>query len=126
MLFSHVFTDAIQAIEFFSAQRTIHGKGITAPSQRKYVEYFDVYVRYLQLGVQPPISDSAVVVTLQMMTVSGLAEIYPIQDPQVVITYAVPHQVGEDGPVRNASLGRESVSCTAVFSSEASRQLSGR
>ena len=126
MLFSHVFTDAIQAIEFFSAQRTRHGKGITALSQRKYVQYFDVYVRYLQLGVQPPISDSAVLVTLQKMTVSGLAEIYPVQEPQIVITYAIPHKVGEDSPVRSASLGPESVSCTAVFSAATSRQFSGR
>jgi hypothetical protein len=38
-------------------QRTRNGEGVTVPSQRKYVEYFEMYMKYMKAGAPPPLAE---------------------------------------------------------------------
>ena len=38
-------------------QRTRNGEAVTVPSQRKYVEYFEMYTKYMKAGAPPPLAE---------------------------------------------------------------------
>eukprot|EP01012_Entosiphon_sulcatum_P024444 TRINITY_DN2960_c0_g1_i1.p1 TRINITY_DN2960_c0_g1~~TRINITY_DN2960_c0_g1_i1.p1 ORF type:complete len:819 (+),score=130.11 TRINITY_DN2960_c0_g1_i1:57-2513(+) len=44
LVYSGQYATAQAALEFYAAKRTFDGKGVTIPSQVRYVEYFDQYV----------------------------------------------------------------------------------
>lgn len=52
--YSKMCDDGRQALTFFGRQRTTNGKGVTIPSQKRYVYYFDYYCRLRRSGLTPP------------------------------------------------------------------------
>ena len=58
-------------------QRTRDGKGVIVPSQRKYVEYYDLYLRYQELGLKPPIGSKSSPICIEKITVHGLSMVCP-------------------------------------------------
>jgi phosphatidylinositol-3,4,5-trisphosphate 3-phosphatase/dual-specificity protein phosphatase PTEN len=44
LLYTGIFTNPFEAMEFFSTQRCNDKRGVTIPSQRRYIEYFADYV----------------------------------------------------------------------------------
>jgi phosphatidylinositol-3,4,5-trisphosphate 3-phosphatase and dual-specificity protein phosphatase PTEN len=45
LLWSESYTSADQAMHFFATQRTLNAKGVTIPSQQRYVRYFQHFLR---------------------------------------------------------------------------------
>eukprot|EP01122_Echinamoeba_exundans_P015927 TRINITY_DN790_c1_g1_i1.p1 TRINITY_DN790_c1_g1~~TRINITY_DN790_c1_g1_i1.p1 ORF type:complete len:428 (+),score=47.47 TRINITY_DN790_c1_g1_i1:37-1284(+) len=53
LLYSRVWNRASDALDYYGAMRTYNKKGVTIPSQRRYVGYFADYLRYGQIETQP-------------------------------------------------------------------------
>jgi len=45
LLYKHYFKSAIEAMDYYAEARTQNKKGVTIPSQRRYITYFSYYVR---------------------------------------------------------------------------------
>lgn len=54
LLFSGV-ESAQQAMEMYARRRTYNGKGVTIPSQKRYIHYFEAY---LKMKLKPPYLES--------------------------------------------------------------------
>lgn len=52
LLYSRVWNRASDALDYYGAMRTYNKKGVTIPSQRRYVGYFADYLRYGQMENQ--------------------------------------------------------------------------
>jgi phosphatidylinositol-3,4,5-trisphosphate 3-phosphatase/dual-specificity protein phosphatase PTEN len=44
LLYSRFYNDPNDAIEYFNTKRCVDGRGVTIPSQKRYVEYFADYL----------------------------------------------------------------------------------
>ena len=53
LLFSSHFTTSEEVLGFYGAMRTHNGKGVTIPSQKRYVRYYEQYLRLLRQGPSP-------------------------------------------------------------------------
>lgn len=45
LIFNPNIKNATQALDFYAKRRTMNCKGVTIPSQRRYVHYFDCFLR---------------------------------------------------------------------------------
>jgi hypothetical protein len=69
----------------YVGQRTLDGKGVTVPSQQKYVEYMDLYLRYQRLGYTPPIGSESHRITIHRIVVYGLARVFSPSDLSLLL-----------------------------------------
>lgn len=49
MLYTHLFPTAVQSLKYYGARRTKNRKGVTIPSQIRYVHYFERYLKFERL-----------------------------------------------------------------------------
>ncbi len=54
MLYLKMFHTADEALDFYGRQRTSNGKGVTIPSQQRYVRYYAKYLAWVELGQPLP------------------------------------------------------------------------
>ena len=54
LVYARLCRDATSALDFFARKRTQNAKGVTIPSQIRYVHYFDHYCQRRRSGLPPP------------------------------------------------------------------------
>jgi hypothetical protein len=54
MLYLKLFETAEQSLAFYGKQRTSNAKGVTIPSQQRYVHYYEQYLKWINAGAKLP------------------------------------------------------------------------
>ncbi|KAK9828776.1 hypothetical protein WJX72_002018 [[Myrmecia] bisecta] len=67
LMYTGMCTSGEEAMDLYSAQRTLDGRGVTVPSQRRYIRYFQDFLHRKALPHVQPLQ-------LQQITISGLSE----------------------------------------------------
>ena len=60
MLYMRLFDTAADALAFYGRMRTSNGKGVTIPSQQRYVHYYAQYLKWIEQGAQLPVETISV------------------------------------------------------------------
>lgn len=71
LLYKKMFVDSEKAMQHYAKARTENEKGVTIPSQRRYITYFGYYVRH-SLGSNPKTRYSMSTVLLKSITLVGV------------------------------------------------------
>jgi len=77
LVYMNLSSSAEDALTLFGKARTLNGKGVTIPSQRRYVKYFENYCSIRRAGLLPPSDTTLFLHSVQLLGVPTVASKSP-------------------------------------------------
>lgn len=81
------FVDPLKALKFYGEKRTYNGKGVTIPSQRRYVEYFGHLLNHQVQYTPKPIIFTGLLITFEQNSILNSSLSYTVSTSDHRVQY---------------------------------------